>query len=212
MFAALGTFFGIIVPLIAYWLQVKSVEKYEARVEKEIHEATERAKNEFEQIINDIAVAERELDEKVKKNTEAMDGKIAVLLRHQSVSITKSIVEFKKQLIQAWESGKDGVELGVALVWFCGLLEECAYSSGVDKQLKDAADAILRVFRELRSNTSTTRHWKGFVAKLVKENKKTLFEFHFNEDLLGKETYREWIALCEELGIRMAGDVANVEN
>lgn len=203
LFAVLGVIFGFLAPIGLYLLQIKAVDKHESQMKDEIQKAKEEAQRVVTELIDiKVAAAEREMEEVVENKAKEIDIKIATLWKRLGVFVTKTILEASQKIVNEWKNNRDGGGAGYALVLFCAMLEESAFSSGDDRELQGAAKSILNVFGELRGNENAAKWWEPFSSKVAKNIRNFKHEFHFTKDLLGEADYGEWQGYCRELGIR----------
>ncbi len=206
LFAALGTFLGILVPVIAYWLQIKAVDRHEAQMKNEIQKAMEEVKREVPELIDTkVSSAEREMGETMQATVQEVASKFPDLWKQHAIYVKMLINELYDKVINEWQHNRDGAEIGLGLVSFCNWLDNCAFSSEDPDELQDAADLVLRVWGGLQDNENAPKWWRDFSTKIAAKNKRVEYEFHFTKALLGNDRFALWNGYCEELGIKNKG-------
>ena len=207
IFAALGTVLGLLVPLFSYCLQIKAVDQHEAHVEKLIQKSIGDAQNEVAKLIDiKVRASEMEIDETIKNKLNKFDQQISGLWKQHAIYVQMIINELYQKVVGEWENDRDGVDIGLGLLSFCNLLDECAHSSGDVDELKNAAFLVLRVFHGLWHDKNAPKFWQMFSSKLSARDKSIAYHFHFSKELLGEEDYETWKLLCSLWGIKEQGD------
>lgn len=204
LLSIIGAFIGLVLPIGGYLLQIKTVNRQEERLDKQIARAIEEAKKEIKEIVDGKVVdAQQELDKALRQKSEEMDSKLTAL-RKQQVDFAKILVsDLAQKVLTEWKNGRDGADIGSGLVYCCTILDDCSVLSADESEMKSAAMLILRIFNGLKEYDGLQNHWHQFAPKMAEISKRFNISFHVNEALIGADYFARWKELCAELGIKV---------
>lgn len=173
LFGVLGTFLGLVLPVGAYLLQLKAVERKEKYIDARINEKTV---------------------EMAGKMASIWKSQIA-LCEWQSMQLQGHI---RNKLSKGWNAIYSVDVIGM-LVWF-SLVVTCACESGSDSDIHEASKFIHDLYCELKKEVSD-KDWNRLVNDVKKSNRNINFRFQIDRTKMNSSSYDRLMAIAQEFGM-----------